>query len=339
MTIQHFILTRFNLLLWNKDKEGHKVRSKEWLEHRFALFERYCLPSIKSQTCQEFEWIVLIDSTTPERFKERIAEYQRECKQLIPVYVEPERGRYFSEIFREQVAKRILAVQEFKGLRVQDYQELENSKILAPENSELSTDSKLSTLNSTLKVLTTYLDNDDALNVGFVEDIQKRAAGLSDETFINYTDGYQFFTDYNYMMRIHYPRNHFVSVVENGNPATVKTIYGYGSHYYIEKIEGARIENVENLPMWCEVIHEKNMGNDAYFLGAKMVREAAGFGFMVHGSLFTVQDSQDSQARMSDQRSSARFKYGAGLYLFRFLPRYIKTFFRRCKYFVFGRHW
>lgn len=264
------------------------MRSKEWLEHRFALFERYCLPSIKSQTCQDFEWIVLIDSTTPERFKERIAEYQRECKQLIPVYVEPERGRYFSEIFRQEVIKRLGS----------------------NENDNVN--------DNPSRVLTTYLDNDDALNMQFVEDIQKRAAGLSDGTFISYTDGYQFYTDYKYMMRIRYPRNHFVSVVENGNPATVKTIYGYGSHYYIEKIEGARIENVENLPMWCEVIHEKNMGNDAYFLGAKMVKEAKGFGFMLQAS---------------------SFNYGAGLYLFRFLPRYIKTFFRRCKYFVFGRHW
>ena len=307
MNIQHFILTRFNLLLWNKDKEGNKVRSKEWLEHRFTLFERYCLPSIKNQTCQEFEWIVLLDSTTPEKFKERIAEYQRECKQLIPVYVEPEKGRYFAEIFRQEVVKR-LGCKGYR-LKVKGYRN---------EDSELSTDSQHSTLNTTQRILTTYLDNDDALNVRFVEDIQQRALGLRDGTFISYTDGYQLYTDYKYMMRIRYPRNHFVSVVENGNPATVKTIYGYGSHYYIEKIPGAKIESVRNMPMWCEVIHEKNMGNDAYFLGAKMVREAAGFGFMV----------QDS-----------RFKYGAGLYLFRFLPRYIKTFFRRCRYFVFGRHW
>lgn len=69
--LQHFILTRFNLLLWNKDKENKKVRSKEWLEHRFSLFEKYCLPSIKSQTCQDFEWIVLFDSSTPEMLKEK----------------------------------------------------------------------------------------------------------------------------------------------------------------------------------------------------------------------------------------------------------------------------
>ena len=46
MTLQHFILTRFNILLWRKDKSGSPVRSREWLEHRFSLFERFCLPSL-----------------------------------------------------------------------------------------------------------------------------------------------------------------------------------------------------------------------------------------------------------------------------------------------------
>ena len=78
--LQHFILTRFNLLLWNKDKEGNKVRTMEWLEHRFALFENYCLPSIKNQTCQEFVWIVLFDSTTPDIFKNRIADYENNVR-------------------------------------------------------------------------------------------------------------------------------------------------------------------------------------------------------------------------------------------------------------------
>lgn len=105
--LRHFILTRFNLLLWQQDKEGQKVRTIKWLEHRFLLFEKYCLPSIKNQTCQDFEWIVLFDSTTPERFKERIISYQKDCPQFLPVYVEPENGRYFAEIFRKQIVKRI----------------------------------------------------------------------------------------------------------------------------------------------------------------------------------------------------------------------------------------
>ena len=274
VNLQHFVLTRFNLLLWNKDKDGNKVRTKEWLEHRFALFEQYCLPSIKNQTCQNFEWVVLFDSTTPEAFKKKIEEYKKECPLLIPVFVEPEHGRYFAEIFREEVVKRL--------------------------NSQ--------------RVITTYLDNDDALSIHFVEDLQKRAESPSNGNFINYVDGYQYYTDYKYVMRIHYPRNHFMSVVEEGNPATIKTIYGYGSHYYIEKIPGIKIEYVKNQPMWCEVIHEKNMGNDAYFLNAKMVREANGFGFMF----------QDLS-----------FKYGIGNYLFRYLPRYCKTFIRRCGFYIF----
>ena len=307
--VQHFILTRFNLLLWNKDKEGNKVRTRGWLDHRFTLFEQYCLPSIKNQTCLDFEWIVLFDSTTPEEFKKKIGEYKKECPQLIPVYVEPQDGLHFARTFREEVARRLsLKVQEFKCSRSSN-QELENSRI-------------------NLRVLTTYLDNDDALNVRFVEDLQKRVESLSDGTFISYSDGYQYYTDHNYLMQIHYPRNHFMSVVEEGNPAMIKTIYGYGSHYYIDKIPEVKIENVKNQLMWCEVIHEKNMGNDSYFLKARMVREAKGFGFM-------FRDSSTSEAA----KPSASIKYGVEIYLFRYLPRYCKTLMRRIGYRLYGRQW
>ena len=85
----------------------------------------------------------------------------------------------------------------------------------------------------------------------FCEDIQRRAEALEDRTFVSYDEGYQLFTDHNYVMRIRYPRNHFVSVVESGDASTVKTIYGYGSHYYIDKIKDVRIEHVKDLPMWC----------------------------------------------------------------------------------------
>ena len=278
-SLQHFILTRFNLRLWNKDKEGVLVRSREWLVHRFELFERYCLPSIKNQTCNDFQWIVLFDSSTPSEFREKIEAYQKECIQLVPVFVEAKNGWRFAEIFRKEVL-RLIQKSDGNG-----------------------------------KLLTTYLDNDDALNVRFVEDLQHRVQSLPDGTFIFYTEGYQFFTDHEYLMKIHYPKNHFVSVLESGSPATVKTIYGYGSHYYIDKIKGAKIEYVKDIPMWCQVVHEKNMGNDAYFLCAKMVREAEGFDFIANDS---------------------GFRYGVGLYLFRFLPRYVKTLFRRCGYFIFG---
>lgn len=277
--LQHFLLTRFNLFLWQKDKRGCKVRTMEWLDHRFTLFEKYCLPSVKSQTCKDFEWIVLFDSKTPEKYKARIENYQTECPQFSPVYVEPEKGRYFAHIFRTEILKHIGAK----------------------------------------RVVTTYLDNDDALNVRFVEDLQCRAKLVCDGTFIRYSDGYQFYTDYKYLVKIHYRKNHFVSVVENGDPAMIKGIFGYGGHYYLDKMKGVKIEDVKEQPMWCEIIHEKNMINDAYFIGAKMVREEN-----LLSSAFGIQE---------------KVNYGLGLYLFRYLPRYLKTFIYRCWCRIFGRHW
>lgn len=272
LTIQHFFLTRFNILLWNKAKDGQKVRTTKWLEHRFSLFEKYCLPSLKNQTCQDFEWIVLFDSMTPDSYKEKIAAYQKECTQLIPIFVEPENGWRFAEIFREEIVKRLKAK----------------------------------------RALSTYLDNDDALNVRFVEDIQRRASVVSDGTFINYDDGYQYYADDKFMMRVRYPSNHFVSVVESGDAATIKGIFGYGGHASIEKIKGVKLECVENQRMWCEVVHEKNVMNDAKILSFNMVR-----GNDLLRREFAIDDAVES---------------GLGIYLFKFVPRYARTFVWRAKY-------
>jgi len=278
MDCQHFILTRFNLLLWDKTKKGQKVRTRKWLEHRFSLFEKYCLPSIINQTCQDFLWIVLLDSTTPEGFKARIEGFRKECPQLIPVFVEPENGWRFAEIFKDEITKRLKAK----------------------------------------RVISTYLDNDDALNICFVEDLQRRSSAISDDTFIYYDEGYQYFTEYKYILQIHYPRNHFVSFVEKGDPTTVKGVFCYGTHYYIYTVKGAKIEHVKSQPMWCEIVHEKNMANDAYFfLRTKIVKNKE-----ILRYVFSIDENVES---------------GMGIYLFKFLPRYGKTFVRRTKNYLLKR--
>lgn len=278
--LQHFILTRFNIRLWRRDKGGNAVRTREWLEDRCELFEKYCLQSIANQTCKAFQWIVLFDTKTPEEFRERIRDYQVECPQLLPVFVAPEDGKDFAKVFQ------LVVREHLKGGRV----------------------------------ITTYLDNDDALDIHFVDDLQKRALRLADGAFIYYTNGYQYFTEFGLLLRIRYRRNHFVSVIETGSSETVKTVFGYGSHYYIDKIPSARIEYVKDRPLWCEVIHPRNMGNDAYFLpGTRMMR--------------------DDQILRRDFAINERSCHGFALYAFRFLPRYVAVFFRRIKYFFFGRKW
>lgn len=232
------------------------------------------------QTCQNFEWIVLFDSKTPERFRDKIETYQKLCPQIVPVFVNPERGPFFATIFREEIVKRL--------------------------HDE--------------RVVTTYLDNDDALNVQFVDDLQRRVKALDNGTFIRYSDGYQYYTEGHFLLQIHYPRNHFVSVIEKGDPATVRGIFGYGGHFHIDENKQARIENISRQPMWCEVVHEKNMINDAYFL----------IGTRVVG---------DKNAMRKDFAVDEDVEIGAGVYCFKFLPRYIRTFVKRAKNKLFGRKW
>ena len=278
VVLQHFILTRFNIRIWSADKTGTPVRTDGWQEQRFSLFEKYCLPSVLKQTCRDFEWIVLFDSETPAACRKRIAEYQRLCPRLIPVFVEPEIAARFPRVFRAEVSRRVHAG----------------------------------------RVLTTYLDNDDALNLRFVEDLQRRADALDDGTFICYDDGFQLYTDHDYLMRIHYPRNHFVSFVEGA--ASFRTIFGYGSHYFLEEIEGVRIEHAGGRPMWCEVIHDRNMCNDAYYL-------------------FKARMDPDGDVLQREFGLAVDVKSGPGLYLFRFLPRFARTCLRRARHYFLGRKW
>jgi hypothetical protein len=72
-TFHHVILTRFNCSNSRSSNDREiAIRSQPgWLEERFQLFERYCLPSVLAQTNQNFEWRIYFDRHTPPEFLER----------------------------------------------------------------------------------------------------------------------------------------------------------------------------------------------------------------------------------------------------------------------------
>ncbi len=83
-SVRHFIITRFNLRA-----PGAAARlslDRDWLSRRFALFERFCLPTVVNQTNQDFRWLVLFDAETPELFRARMRDYERWTK-FIPVFL------------------------------------------------------------------------------------------------------------------------------------------------------------------------------------------------------------------------------------------------------------
>ncbi|MGM9837774.1 MAG: glycosyltransferase [Paludibacteraceae bacterium] len=93
MQLIHYLITRFNIVQsWYfscaKQGRGTTIQTEEWLNNRFMLFERYCFPSAKAQSAS-FTWLVLFNSETPEIYKKRIAHYQEEMPNFVPLYLKP----------------------------------------------------------------------------------------------------------------------------------------------------------------------------------------------------------------------------------------------------------
>lgn len=282
---EHYILTRFNLRLWTKDKKRNETRTDEWLKKRFDLFEKICLPSIMNQTNQTFKWIVLFDSETPEFYKKKIQHYQNICKLFCPCFVEACKSRYFVSVFREEIQKRI----EKK----------------------------------TNLLITTYLDNDDALHKNYIEEIQQME--VKRPTFVSYVYGIQYYTELNIATRVPYTNNHFISLVEplNENQTNFKTVYGYGSHVDINKhkrIETVYIKNPQQ-DRWIEVIHETNMDNDVKMtFDTKLIKDV---------------DQLKKEYGIDIQLS----KCSKNIFYSTFLYRAFKEVFRHIKLKITGRKW
>ena len=116
MSFHHFILTRFNLPLWQYDKHNRRIEGTKWLEKRLVLFESYCLPSVVGQSFQNFIWILLCDENTPLEYRERIKEYRKQCPQIELIQVEEGYAWNFPNIFSEVVTSML----EVKGAQQGD---------------------------------------------------------------------------------------------------------------------------------------------------------------------------------------------------------------------------
>ena len=92
--MKHFLVTRFNIRFkeWETTKNGEKVLTDEWMEHRFRLFENYCLPSVMNQSNQNFIWCIFFDKHTKNKYTEKISYYIRKCGNIYPIYLNDATG-------------------------------------------------------------------------------------------------------------------------------------------------------------------------------------------------------------------------------------------------------
>lgn len=135
--MKHFIITRFNLKLdsWKKAKDGSEVLTQHWLEDRWQLFENYCLPSVKIQNNDKFDWLVYFDLDTPEDYKNKILTIAKDFPPLKPQFI-------------DGMDSLLPAISQYISSQIDDSDDF---------------------------IITTRLDNDDVIHEDFVDTIQSLA--------------------------------------------------------------------------------------------------------------------------------------------------------------------
>lgn len=212
----HFFLTKFNVRSFPELKPGC---DPTWLERRFRLFDQFCFPSVQQQSNQNFKWLVFFDVDTPEPFKQKIAAYANTWENFVPVYLDCPLpyGEFPDEV--RQVVKNYI-----------------------PADCE--------------HLMTTWLDNDDAIHKDYVQLIQENFNPTEGET-INFFFGYQLadgklYFDFELA-------NHFITLVEKYNPESFNTCLCRPHKELYEVCKSAR--KIFCKPVWIEVVHGSNYMN------------------------------------------------------------------------------
>jgi hypothetical protein len=211
MKINQFLLTRFNPAVDYAPEETGI--DSAWLSHRFALFERFCLPSVAGQSEKDFHWILLVSDRTPREWLARL----------------------MSDVALVPSPAAILLVDHYS----------EKFFVSAMHDRlERSVD----------RVVSTRLDNDDAIARDYLADVRVEAHQVpSDGDFvINFKQGCQVGRDGIFPRVAHL--NPFLSLVSS--PRNLKS--AFSSHHERMSRVGKVIDKTGGRAKWLQVIHPRN---------------------------------------------------------------------------------
>jgi hypothetical protein len=214
MKFSHFILTVFNVRV---AYGGGTPPDRAWLDHRFHLFDSFCYPAVRSQTCQDFTWLVFFDAATPEDYREKIEGYHG-WERFVPVFVDE-----------------VMSIESFARMK----DRLIGDRVNAPD-----------------MLITTQLDNDDALHRRYIECVQHEVHEGKLE-FINASNGYVLDFERHHLYRKRDVSNPFISLIEPFRD--FRTVW-CGPHPELSTF--GPIRQVETEPLWLQVVHGRNKYNN-----------------------------------------------------------------------------
>lgn len=231
---KHFIITRFNLrtVQWDKTKNNEDVLTKEWQKHRLQMFREFCFPSVVNQANQNFIWLVYFDTHSPDFIMKDIEKMKTEFKNFVPKFLD----------------------------------EMELIK------TEVKTDMMKYFDQNTTHVITSRLDNDDAIQKNYVLEIQN-AFDNQNICVVDPEIGICLQTTPTFLLsRYRTTYSPFVSLIEKiENFRTVLS----KSHNQWNEINSVR--KITDSIMWLQVIHGKNLFNsimaDKYLSDKKILND------------------------------------------------------------------
>ncbi|MBW2647921.1 MAG: hypothetical protein JRE23_17460 [Deltaproteobacteria bacterium] len=214
---------------WNIDNVD-----PEWLTERQVLFEKFCLPSVQSQTDKNFEWILVADARTPDTFKEVIEAYPATVLygdfENLPV---PKKGverpkNRFHRALQLEVAT-AAPLKKYLEAKDVDY------------------------------IITTRLDSDDAISTNHIDKIWncvRQHKSKHDRFWLNLVRGYKWCSGNVYPIGA--LQNPFISFIEpQGDLLTT-----YQCCHQLAPKSGYPVVGIrEGHPTWMQVIHGGNLMN------------------------------------------------------------------------------
>lgn len=218
-TTAHFVLTRFNVPL-SFAKQNYGL-DDQWLEHRFGLFENFCLPSVAAQTKRDFHWLLLVDAKTPQRWRSRL---ENDVLDLPQAHIIPTSA--CSEAFFIGQIHRYIAA------------------------------------NRPSCIISTRLDNDDAISRDYLEEISRRADSVARDNrhyVVNFRRGIQL--SKTGVFGVSFRLNAFLSLVSPFSNLKTVACQEHGRMDEIAKVIDYR-GFFSRVPYWLQVIHDANLAND-----------------------------------------------------------------------------
>ncbi len=223
MSILHVVLTAFNVDFGIADRS--QILDLTYLSSRLGLFERYCIPSIASQTNRQFIWLVCFDQETPVEIRDRLAQLAS-SEPLLQL-------RFLPTVTDKKALWSDLVQAEVYGASIR------------PSH-----------------VITTNLDNDDGLHREFIDRVQGAYTGPFDSQtfeFINFPYGYMLRPDGLFLRE--FLASPFLSLIEPAEaPVTCKSIAHH--QVYDRSLLGLPLRQIITPPLWLQVVHGLNVVNN-----------------------------------------------------------------------------